>query len=120
MVLMSSYVYDIAGVPGVSTSQTAIWNLEKGPCQVRTDGKAVERIYNLTGAVLTSVDGKTAMAGTQAWTISDSVVVYEHRDNTYYLSDLSRVSGGGYDLTGWYDKAQDQGGRIRVIIAEAQ
>ena len=120
MVLMSSYVYDIAGVPGVSTSQTAIWNLEEGPCQVRTDGKAVERIYNLTGAELTAVDGKTAMAGTQAWTISDSVVVYEYRDNTYYLSDLSRVSGGGYDLTGWYDKAQDQGGRIRVIIAEAQ
>ena len=39
MVLMSSYVYDIAGVPGVQTSQTAIWNLEKGPCQVRTDGE---------------------------------------------------------------------------------
>ena len=120
MMLMSSYVYDIAGVPGVYTSQTTIWNLEKGPCQVRMDGKEVERIYNLTGAALTAVDGKTAMAGTQAWTISDSVVVYEYRDKNYYLSDLSRVSGGGYDLTGWYDKAQDQGGRIRVVIAEAK
>lgn len=120
MVLMSSYVYDIAGTPGVYTSQKSIWNLEKGPCQVRMDGKEVERIYNLTGTALTAVDGKTAMAGTQAWAISDSVVVYEYRDKTYYLSDLSRVSGGGYDLTGWYDKAQDQGGRIRVIIAEEQ
>lgn len=119
MVLMSSYVYDIAGVPGVCTSQTTIWNLEKGPCQVRMDGKEVERIYNLTGAALTVVDGKTAMAGTQAWTISDSVVVYEYRDKNYYLSDLSRVSGG-YDLTGYYDKTQDQGGRIRVVIAEAK
>lgn len=120
MVLMSSYVYDIAGVPGVYTSQTTIWNLEKGPCQVRMDGKEVERIYNLTGAALTAVDGKTAMAGAQAWTISDSVVVYEYRDKNYYLSDLSRVSGGSYDLTGYYDKAQDQGGRIRVVIAEAK
>lgn len=120
MVLMSSYVYDIAGVPGVYTSQTTIWNLEKGPCQVRMDGKEVERIYNLTGAALSAVDGKTAMAGTQAWTISDSVVVYEYRDKNYYLSDLSRVSGGGYDLTGYYDKTQDQGGRIRVVIAEAE
>ncbi|EDN00341.1 hypothetical protein BACCAP_01674 [Pseudoflavonifractor capillosus ATCC 29799] len=120
MVLMSSYVYDIAGVPGVYTSQTTIWNLEKGPCQVRMDGKEVERIYNLTGTALTAVDGKTAMAGTQAWTISDSVVVYEYRDKNYYLSDLSRVSGGGYDLTGYYDKTQDQGGRIRVVIAEAE
>ena len=120
MVLMSCYVYDIAGVPGVYTSQTTIWNLEKGPCQVRMDGKEVERIYNLTGTALTAVDGKTAMAGTQAWTISDSVVVYEYRDKNYYLSDLSRVSGGGYDLTGYYDKTQDQGGRIRVVIAEAE
>lgn len=120
MVLMSSYVYDIAGVPGVYTSQTTIWNLEKGPCQVRMDGKEVERIYNLTGAALSAVDGKTAMAGTQARTISDSVVVYEYRDKNYYLSDLSRVSGGGYDLTGYYDKTQDQGGRIRVVIAEAE
>ena len=120
MVLMSSYVYDIAGTPGVYTSQTSIWNLKEGPCQVRTDGKGVERIYNLTGADLTAVDGRTAMAGTRAWTISDSAVVYEYRDKQYYLSDLSRVTGGGYDLTGYYDKAQDQGGRIRVIVAEAK
>ena len=120
MLLMSSYVYDIAGVPGVYTSQTVMWNLKKGPCQVRTNGKEVERIYNLTGAALTAVDGKTAMAGTQAWTISDSVVVYEYRDKNYYLSDLSRVSDGSYNLTGYYDKAQNQGGRIRVIIAEAK
>ena len=29
----------------------------------------------------------------------------------------SRVTGGGYDLTGWYDKDESAGGRIRVIIA---
>ena len=120
MLIMSSYVYDIAGVPGVYTSQTAIWNLEKGPCQVRTDGKTVERIYNLTGVALTAVDGRTAMAGTRTWTISDSVAVYEYRDENYYRSDLGRVTGGGYDLTGWYDKDQTQGGCIRVIIAEAE
>ena len=120
MLIMSSYVYDIAGVPGVYTSQTAIWNLEKGPCQVRTAGKTVERIYNLTGVALTAVDGRTAMAGTRTWTISDSVAVYEYRDENYYRSDLGRVTGGGYDLTGWYDKDQTQGGCIRVIIAEAE
>ena len=48
------------------------------------------------------------------------MVVYEYRDKNYYISDLSRVSGGNYDLTGWYDKVQDQGGRIRVVIAEAK
>ena len=38
---------------------------------------------------------------------------------TFY-SDLSRVTSGGYDLTGWYDKAESEGGRIRVVIAEAE
>ena len=60
------------------------------------------------------------MAGTRTWTISDSVAVYEYRDENYYRSDLGRVTGGGYDLTGWYDKDQTQGGCIRVIIAEAE
>ena len=48
------------------------------------------------------------------------MAVYELRNKKYYLTDLSRVTGGGYDLTGWYDKAASEGGRIRVIIAEAE
>ena len=120
MTLLSSYVYDVAGVPGAYTSKTSIWNLEKGPCQIKMDGKEVGRIYNLTGAELTAVDGNTAVAGARQYTLSDSVAVYELRNKKYYLTDLSRVTGGGYDLTGWYDKAASEGGRIRVIIAEAE
>ena len=120
MTLLSSYVYDVAGVPGAYTSKTSIWNLEKGPCQIKMDGKEIGRIYNLTGAELTAVDGNTAVAGARQYTLSDSVAVYELRNKKYYLPDLSRVTGGGYDLTGWYDKAASEGGRIRVIIAEAE
>ena len=33
-------------------------------------------------------------------------------------SSLSRVAEGDYVLTGWYDKTENAGGRIRVIIAQ--
>ncbi len=120
MTLMASYVYDVAGVAGVYTSNSALWNLEEGPCQIKTDGQKVERIYNLTELKLTAVSGNKAAAGNQDYTLADGVAVYELRDKTYYLTDLSRVAGGGYTLTGWQDKAETAGGLIRVIVAKAQ
>lgn len=46
------------------------------------------------------------------------VIVYERRDRDYFLSTLDRVQELGLSLTGWYDRTEDQGGRIRVIIAQ--
>ena len=42
------------------------------------------------------------------------------RDGDYYLTSLDRVTGGDYTLTGWYDKAETVGGRIRVVLARAR
>ena len=61
-----------------------------------------------------------ATAGNRDYTIADGAAVYVLRDKTYYLTDLSRVSGGGYTLTGWQDKAETDGGLIRVIVAKAK
>ena len=45
--------------------------------------------------------------------------VYELENNTYRISSLERVRSG-YTLTGYYDKAVADGGRIRVIVARPQ
>lgn len=119
MNLFASYAYDVGGIPGVYASDRAIWNLKKGPCQIKSDGGAVERIYNLTELPLTSVSGNRAVSGNRDYTVADGVAVYELRDGDYYLTDLSRL-GGGYTLTGWQDKAEADGGLIRVIVAKAQ
>ena len=54
--------------------------------------------------------------------LADDVVVYTYSDSAYrYLGQgLSQVTGGGYALTGWYDKTESEGGRIRVIVAVPQ
>ena len=120
MALMAQYTYDVGGVPGLYASDRAIWNLKEGPCQIKTDGQTVERIYNLSELALTAVSGNRATAGNRDYTIADGAAVYVLRDKTYYLTDLSRVSGGGYTLTGWQDKAETDGGLIRVIVAKAK
>ena len=115
----ATYAYDLGGTPGVYSSDKVIWNLKKGACQVKMDGGKADRIYNLTELKLTSVDGNKATAGNQTYTMADGAAVYELRNDTYYLSDLSRVNSGSFTLTGWYDKAEGEGGRVRVIIAKA-
>ncbi|MEG1747337.1 MAG: S-layer homology domain-containing protein [Oscillospiraceae bacterium] len=119
MMLSSSYVYEIGGItqpPCVNNS--AVWNLKKGPCQIKSTTSGVERIYNLTELPLTQVAGNTALVGTRQYTLADGVSVYEVRGGDYYLTDISRVKTG-YNLTGYYDKAESEGGRIRVILATA-
>ena len=116
----AAYVYDVGGTTRAHTSTTTLWNLHTGPCQVKSDGLTLDRIYNLTEVELTGVDGNVALSGNRRYTLSESVAVYEVRDGDYYLTSLDRVTGGDYTLTGWYDKAESAGGRIRVVLARAR
>ena len=43
--------------------------------------------------------------------------LYVYENGEYQLSSLERVTGGDYNLTAWCDKPENEGGRIRVIIA---
>ena len=54
--------------------------------------------------------------GSQKYTLSDSAAVYEYREGKYYLSSLARAEAASGKLTGWYDKAESEGGRIRVRV----
>ena len=119
MGISSSYTYDVGGQKLTFGSTNAIYNLKVGPCQIKMEGpNAVERLYNLSERKLDSVSGSTAVGtNNQKYTLSDNVAVYVYEGGEYQLSSLARISGGSYSLTGWYDKDESAGGRIRVIIA---
>lgn len=116
MTTAGTYVYDVAGAVHTLTGST-VYNVENGPFLLKTDGGETDRFANLTEVRLTSVEGTTAYAGNRQYAIWDDALVYEVRDNEYYPTSLALVSGGDYTLTGWYDKDQTDGGRIRVILA---
>ena len=82
--------------------------------------QSVERLYNLTPVDVETVDGG-AVLGTDGkqYTLSETAVYYVRTGSAeYQLSSLARVQAGDYDLTAWYDKPENEGGRIRVIIAD--
>ena len=119
LVTNSAYTYDVGGVKQVFTSDTTIYNLKSDPCQVKMESDTtVECLYNLTEVEVDSINGNTIVdAQNRSYTLSDNVAVYVYENNEYQLTSLERVSGGDYRLTAWYDKPENEGGRIRVILA---
>ena len=119
LVTNSAYTYDVGGVKQVFTSDTTIYNLKSDPCQVKMESDTtVERLYNLTEVEVDSINGNTIVdAQNRSYTLSDNAALYVYENNEYQLTSLERVSGGDYRLTAWYDKPENEGGRIRVILA---
>ena len=117
MTTAGTYVYDTAGTTQTISGST-VYNVKTGPFMMKTDDGQIDRLVNLTEVKLTAAEGNTAYAGNRQYTIWDDVLVYEVRDGKYYPTSLPLVTGGDYTLTGYYDKDQTDGGRIRVILAK--
>ena len=117
MILMGVYEYDLNGQKGIYQSSDKLFSVKEGPCGMVRTAAGMERLYNLTAVRLQSADGSTCMgADGVSYRKGDNVVVYERRNGAWYATTLSRVAGKS--LTGYYDKAERDGGRIRVIVAQ--
>ena len=111
-----SYTYDIAGVsytlPGAGTR----YHVSEGPIRLLGDPASPRSMASLTSAKTGQIVGNQFVAGSLRYTLSESVLVYELREGRYYLSSLARAEGSGQTVSAWYDKAESEGGRIRVIV----
>ena len=116
----SSYTYDVGGQEQVFGSSDSVFNVKVGPCQIKLDGDAsIERLVGLNQLRLSGVSGSVAIgADNRQYALSETVAYYVLVNGDYQLTTLSRIQNGDYSLTGWYDKAESAGGRIRVIVAQ--
>lgn len=112
-----TYELDVEGRTAVIPQTTTRYPVEPGPVGLKGTLQDPEGLFALACARTGEVSGNRFLAGNSTYTISDRVAVYELRGGDYYLSTLARVRDGGYTLTGWYDKTDANGGRIRVIVA---
>jgi len=112
----STYQYDVGGV-SYTMAGTTKFQVTAGGVRILGEPSNPERLYGLTAVKAGQVTGNQLIAGSQRYTLADGVVVYEYRDGRYYLSSLARAESGG-DVTGWYDKAESEGGRIRIIVVK--
>ena len=113
-----TYSYQDASGSHVLSGDRIFSNVEPGPFLMKTDGSDVDRLVNLEKVTITAIDGNTAYGDNRQLAIWDDVQVYEVRNGDYFLSSLSLVDNGAFTLTGYYDRDQRQGGRIRIILAE--
>lgn len=112
-----SYRYDIGGVVNTLEQVTTRFPVEMGPVQVQGEVTNPRRILPLTSVKADRIAGGILTSGSRSYTLSDDVLYYEYQNNSYRLSTLSRVQESGLSLTGWYDKPENEGGRIRVVLA---
>ena len=116
MTAMGTYTVDVNGTETTITSSSTPSPLVKaGPCVIKGSLMAPDQMLNLTEVRLDSVSGNSAAVGSQTYPISEHVSVYEYRNGHYYVSSLSRVSGGAYTLNGYYDHPVKDGGQMALF-----
>lgn len=110
-----SYQYDVGGVSYTLSGSTR-FQAVGGPVRILGDLASPDRLYPLIQAQAGQIVGSQFVAGSQKYTLSDSVAVYEFRSGQYFLSSLTRAEESQGSLTAWYDKAESDGGRVRIIV----
>ena len=92
-------------------------------------GKGARVVKNLSGAVKTAytmssygvgkgnLTQREAIVGDKAYRLGDKVKVYRKDGQQFMQISLNEAINGDYSYTCYYDKAEDKGGRIRVIVA---
>ncbi len=91
------------------------------PAKILRSGNQVITMRSLE-AVSGTADQVTLtefQVGSKAYLLSDTVSVYQKDYNSNYTSiTLTDAINGNYSLTGYYDKPEGEGGRVRIIIAQ--
>lgn len=117
---MKGYDYDIGGTAGsIPLSSTRLPVDGVGGVRCKGDPSAPAGLYSLTALRGGTVEGSTLRAGGKTYTLADNVAVYRVKNGAYYKITLAQL-GQSDNLTAWYDRPDEQGGRIRVITAAEQ
>lgn len=112
-----TYVYDVGGTTYTLSNSTTGFPVSTGGIMLKGDINNPDKMYRLTKLEADRISGNLLIAGNRSYTMADDVVIYEYRNGSYYLSSAQRVTEKGLSLTGWYDKAESSGGRIRIVVA---
>lgn len=112
-----TYTIDSDGTQMIYSTNAEI--ASKVGCRLSMNNGKVEYMEGLSkySSSITSLTDTEAVIGNKTYKLSDRVIVYLKRD-TLKRIPLGDVKNGDYKLTAYYDKTEELGGRIRVIIAE--
>lgn len=116
--VMASYTLELGGQSISFMSQGITYPLEdEVPFVLKGSLQSVDKMARLYSIQVERVENRSLVTEHRDYPVFDSMLVYEYRDGSYYLSNLERVSGGNHKLTAWYDRAPGEGGCVRILVA---
>ena len=123
MSLSGTYTYLLNGEKRTLTTTSMTLGASYGPARLTIkDGQlsAVRALYKIKNP-----DSITQLGVTKdgdSWLFSDECAVYLYQNSTYSLFSLTELRNNldKYNITCYYDKDTRDGGRIRIITAQAK
>jgi hypothetical protein len=116
-----SYTYDTNGVSGTVSGNFSV--IAGQPSRFKVINDKVEGITGLIklNQTVTKINYDSLETENESYTLSENVVVYVRADMYSYsflkIPKEDIIGNSGYTYNAFYDKAEVNGGRIRVILA---
>lgn len=95
------------------------FSVDKGPVQIYLEGQSLGKIKNLEkveGSIINVNNSYVENSKGEKLKVSSDVVVYVRVNSEYNLSTMDEAMSGEYNVSAYYDKAERNGGCIRLII----
>lgn len=122
MYLQGSYTVNVAGQETVIPVQGKQFSVQKGPCVVKMDGQEVDSIRSLEKLSDITLQGETVTSDNKSYTLADDAAfyLYNKEDKEYTYATREQVMAAKGVLSAWYDAPDNQGGRVRVVVAQVE
>ncbi len=116
-----TYSYLVGGQSAKGANTSKVFSVSTGPVSIMTQGQSLTVLSSLNYVSISNVGDGVVFGNSQTFKTGSNLQVYENRSGTYFLSSLEIVSDPDkYSLRGYYDKTDEKGGRLRLIIATAK
>ena len=123
MNLSGSYTYLLDGEKQTLTTSGKTLGASYGPARLTIENGQLASVRALSQ--IRNPDTITQLGVTkdgESWLFSDECTVYLYQNTQYSLISLTELRNNfaSYNITCYYDKDTDDGGRIRIVIARPQ
>ena len=123
MNLSGSYTYLLDGEKQTLTTSGKTLGASYGPARLTIENGQLASVRALSQ--IRNPDAITQLGVTkdgESWLCSDECTVYLYQNTQYSLISLTELRNNfaSYNITCYYDKDTDDGGRIRIVIARPQ